>query len=184
MTDTVEHWYAAFTGPNEEERADRSLRQAGYATHLFYELVNRKRPIRGRPDRFRVGWEKVPLYKRYIFVGARAGHGLMDANNADGVSTILHIGHGIDARPAIIPHRVIDALANRADANGIMDHRNLVMRRDLFQAGQLVEMADANPFSGIVFSVTEDTGKVVRAVANILGHLTPIELPAEQLRAI
>lgn len=184
MTDTVAHWYAAFTGPNEEERADRSLRQAGYATHLFYELVNRKRPIRGRPDRFTVGWEKVPLYKRYIFVGEPDGKGLMGANEADGVSTILHIGHGIDARPAIVPHRVIDALATRANDDGIMDHRNEIYERERFTEGQLVEMDEDNPFSGIVFSVTEDTGKVVRAVANILGHLTPIELPYDQLRAI
>jgi transcription antitermination factor NusG len=178
--DTVEHWYAAFTGPSEELKADQSLRAANYATFLPMERVRRRKAVRGRPGQFVITWEDVPLYPRYVFLGARAGQGLYDANTARGVSTVLYAGD----KPCVIPTRAMEAMMSLADANGVMDQRDLVLRRKRFKAGQTVRADSTTPWSGFNFSIESDDGDIVVALGEIFGRLTPIQFRADQLQAI
>jgi len=178
--DTVERWYAAFTGPSEELKADQSLREANYATFLPMERVRRRKPVRGRPGQFVIEWEDVPLYPRYVFLGARKGQGLWDANNARGVSTVLYAGD----HPCVIPTRAMEAMMALADSNGIMDHRDLVLRRKRFAKGQAVRPDSSSPFSGLNISIESDDGDIVIALADLFGRLVPIEFRADQLQAI
>lgn len=180
MTDTVEHWYAAFTGPSEEQKADQSLRAANYATFLPMERVRRKKAVRGRPGQFVIELEDIPLYPRYLFLGARKGQGLYAANNARGVSTVLYAGD----KPCVIPNRAIEAMMSLADANGILSQRDLVLRRKRFAKGQAVRPDSSSPFSGFNFNIQSDNGDIVIAMGLLFGRLTPVEFHANQLQAI
>jgi len=180
MTDTVARWYAAFTGPSEERLADQSLREANYATFLPLERVRRRKPVRGRPGQFVIEWEDVPLYPRYVFLGAREGQGLYATNTARGICTVLYAGD----HPCVIPKRAMEAMMNLADSNGIMDHRDLVLRRKRFAAGQKVRPEISSPWSGIKLSIESDDGDIVVALGDMFGRLVPIQFRADQLQAI
>lgn len=151
MTDIVQSWMVAYTEPKAEQKVELEFRRHNYATCL---LLERRRKAIRRGHRVVIDWLDLPLYPGYVFFGVRPGQGIYDAAETKGVSVILHSGE----RPLVVPHRVMNELIGRADAEGIVrriDEEAPPPPR-LFKRGERVMFSDASPLSGFLGTVAED----------------------------
>jgi hypothetical protein len=171
-SDIVDFWCVGFTKPGAEKKADESLRRENYATLLLLDRVRQSRPWPGRRGQYKIEWLDIPRYKRYVFVGVRPEQGLYAANEADGICTILHRA-GI---PLVVPHKVIDALMKKADADGIVTCTDATLRKP-FEEGQKVRIKTEHPLiGGLVAKILRDTGEAGRLWVEGLGPLGKAEV--------
>ena len=100
-------WYAVMCRPRMEMDADANLRRMRY--HTFTPHLRRRVKV----GRF-VHREVIePLFARYLFLGVRRGMGLYYANEAVGVSTVVHLG----GDPLEIPGKVMTEIMARCDGD-------------------------------------------------------------------
>lgn len=100
-------WFALLCRPRMEEDADRNLRRMRY--HTFFPHLRK----RAKLGRFLIREVIEPLFPRYLFLGVRCGMGLFYANEAIGVSTVVHLG----GDPLEIPARVMTEIMARCDGD-------------------------------------------------------------------
>jgi transcription antitermination factor NusG len=151
LTDTVKSWHVAYTEPKAEMKVEEELKRLNYATWLPIER-RRKKIYRGR--KAVIDWFPFALYPNYVFFGVRPEQGLYGAAETKGVSLILHSGE----TPLVVPHRVMDELMMRGDAEGVVrriDEEAPPPAR-LFKRGARVMFTDASPLSGFLGTVAED----------------------------
>jgi len=182
MGDIVEHWYAVLCIPNGEDKADTNLRREGYAT--FYPR-NRKRFRRKRPHSTitKVVTEDKPLFPGYIFFGVKADQGLFAAKEADGVAAIVSFGQA----PLKIPHKIMDKIMARTDANGIAEFIDEVAKlqgRGEFKEGARMAFADDSPFSKFIAVIKQDFGKEVSVWLEEIGEGREIRVAPELLKSL
>ena len=123
-------WLLLYTKARAESWADINLRKQGFST-----LVPRVR----QRDAF------VPLFPRYVFVGASAGTDFRPAQNTRGVLYVVHCGE----KPARVPLEVIDGIRARMDEHGVVELEDrrvvdpLFARRERERVRALVKFARA-----------------------------------------
>jgi transcription antitermination factor NusG len=100
-------WFAVLCRPRMEEDADRNLRRMRY--HTFFPHLRTRR----KGGRVYVLEIIEPLFPQYLFLGLRKGMGLYYANEAVGVSTVVHLG----GDPLEIPAKVMTEIMARCDGD-------------------------------------------------------------------
>jgi transcription antitermination factor NusG len=156
-------WFAAMTTPRGEELANRNLKRLGYHTFYPFERVRRLRK-RANLDKHVVEWITKPYFPGYLFLCIREGEGLYQANEADGVSTIVHS----NGAPLEIPHTVMDEIMAFTQRDGLVGSVDTVSRKP-YQVGQMVKFQDNSPMSGLLAKISVDNGKEVRVWIKLLG---------------
>jgi len=129
----IPRWYAVFTQPHRETRAATHLRYQGFRTFL---PLHRKTVRHAR--QFRT--IRAPFLPRYLFVELTIGRDRWRSVNGTFGVTSLIMEHD---RPKPVPFGVVEALAERVDAAGMlsMDPRLV--------PGQTVRIV-TGPFAGLV----------------------------------
>ena len=156
-------WYAVMTTPCGEEIANRNLKRLGYMTFYPFQRVRRRRK-RANLDKYVVEWINKPYFPGYLFLGLREGQGLYQANEAEGVSTIVY---GNNA-PLEIPTRVMDEIMANSQRDGLVGAVDTVSRK-LLKPGQLVQFQDNSPMSGLLAQIALDNGKEIKVWIKVLG---------------
>jgi transcriptional antiterminator RfaH len=161
----VLRWYLVHTKPSAETVAQANLERQGYESYLP-RLV--RSVLRGQQRRER----SVPLFPRYLFLRLREGsQPLGPVRSSVGVSGVVRFGPDY----AIVPDEAICQLQARADPlTGL--HR-LTPAKPLV-SGAAVRIA-SGPFDGLegIFQ-REDGAERVIVLLRLLGHDTPVRVPA------
>jgi transcription antitermination factor NusG len=185
---TSDEWYVIRTSIRGEDRAAKSLRQAGYRVYvpkMRKSIFQRRKKI----------WvtRHFGLMVRYIFVrmtrlsrdGRPDWYTLADC---DGVESVL----GIKGQPTAIPRDVVASFVRLQREHRFDEIRHVVVtnrqRRELAQArfrrNEAIRVLEG-PFSGFAGHVTDVTARgAIRTMIEIFGRLTPVEFDAEQLENI
>lgn len=136
-------WYAVLTHPGREARAERELRNQGYAVFLPLRLVEIRLPGKQR----RLATVTRPLYPRYVFAGIeQTGPGQLGVGpiaHTRGVSGVL----GDRLGPLAIPAPVMDRQLRRADRQGIVEITE-VPADHLFVEGQTARFREESLWRG------------------------------------
>lgn len=106
-----EHWYAVYTKPKEEQRADQNLAAWGVETLAPKIQERRTNEFTGRPTYF-----TKPLFPRYIFARFDAERLLRKVRFTRGVQNIV----SLDSRPVIVDDSVIDIIRSRIREDGFV----------------------------------------------------------------
>ncbi|HVV72103.1 MAG TPA: transcription termination/antitermination NusG family protein [Verrucomicrobiae bacterium] len=158
------HWYAVYTKPQSEAKADQELRRLGYYTFAPFQRVRRRRK-RPNSNVYLVDWVDRPYFANYIFVSIRNDEeSLFGVSSANGVSSVVYFG----GEPLRIPHRVMDEIMAKADENGIIASLDATECRRL-AAGSKVHFHRDTVFSGFIAEVAIDAGKEIRVWLDLLG---------------
>src|ERR1700757_3478156 len=105
-----ERWYAVHTLPFAEARAEHQLRRQEFRTFQ----PKRQKKIRHARKLHTV---EAPFFPRYLFIVLDLGrHQWRSVNGTFGVSRLVMRGD----RPHPVPHGVVEALIEAADAHGIL----------------------------------------------------------------
>lgn len=151
MTDIVQSWHVAYTEPRVEMKVEQELRRLNYATWLPIER-RRKKVYRGTKPV--IDWFPLPLYPNYVFFGVRPDQGLYEAAQTKGLTMILHNGD----TPLIVPKKVMDALIEQGDAEGVVRRidEEAPPPPTIFNRGDRVQFVDESPLSGFLATVAKD----------------------------
>lgn len=151
-------WFAVFSLPNQEARAEREL--ANQSFDIF--LPRRQRTIRHAR---RTKSVMAPLFPRYLFVKldlSRARWRSIDSTC--GVAHIVRFGE----LPAPVPQGVVEALIATSDGRGVI-HLD-----DLLRPGQTVRLV-AGPFAEQLGSLHRlDGAESVRILLDIMGRCVEV----------
>lgn len=184
-------WYVIRTNIKSEDKAERNLRDAGFATYApwqKFERFNTRKKVW-------LQWA-MRLAPRYLFLEAP------DANvpwyvirACEGVESVL----GINGTPHRLSGTEVAALDEimAAEAGFVFDetragklHRREIGKtkkettRMKFPVGSKVRISDG-PFTSFNGEVTNVNGRGhISVLASIFGRLTPVELEAGQVEAI
>jgi transcription antitermination factor NusG len=161
-------WFAVLCKPRAEMDADRNLRRMNY--HTFVPHMRRRQ----KAGRFVTREIIEPLFPRYLFLGVRQGQSLYYANEAEGVSTVIHLG----GEPLEIPEPVMNELFARCDGEG---DRILPPRKGkpIFggKPGDQVFLGEkAGAFFGFTLEILRVEGSRV-----ILDWVTELDVPLEHV---
>jgi transcriptional antiterminator RfaH len=108
--DAAGAWFVAYTEVNGETRAARHLENQGLQTFL-----PRYRKLRRHARRIQT--VLAPLFPRYVFVRLDLGRDRWrSVNGTRGVQRLVCCGD----RPAVVPAGVVEEIAARADAAGVV----------------------------------------------------------------
>ena len=104
-------WYAVYTKPKEEQRAEMNLCAWGVETLAPKVLERRTNEFSGRPTYF-----IKPLFPRYIFARFDAESMLRKVHYTRGVQSIVCI----DAQPVKVDEGVIEVIKSRIREDGFV----------------------------------------------------------------
>jgi transcriptional antiterminator RfaH len=149
-------WYVAHTNARAEWMAHKELRRKGFDTlYLHYRsTIKHARKV--------IGVLK-PYFPRYVFVKVDGGQAFGHVNRAAGVATVINGPGG----PLEIPPDVIDELASRANAAGLVDVPD-PKHRERMLAGRMVRIM-GGPLEGLIAQVALDEGERVRVWLEMFG---------------
>jgi transcriptional antiterminator RfaH len=102
-------WYAIYTKPKEEPRADMNLAAWGVETLAPKILERRTNEFSGKPSYF-----VKPLFPRYIFARFNAERLLRKVHYTRGVHSIV----SLDGRPIKVDESVIEVVKSRIKEDG------------------------------------------------------------------
>lgn len=171
----VDQWYIVRTNPQCENRAVRSLTEAGFDA---YTPILRKPIIHHRTKKRIV--REFPLMRGYIFLGMGGPQRHWGfVRKCDGVKSIL----GIDGRPLAIDTADVEAFRSRELAGEWDGEKKRKTRTHGFFKDQEVFIKNG-PFTGFVAHVVDPRGlKAIRAVLSIFGRATEMTIPCDYLEA-
>lgn len=177
-TDTV--WYVVQTNIKCEARAEKALRAARYRV---YAPKMKKTIIHHRTKEYID--RTFALFNRYLFVGAPRGKiDWFVVRSRDGVEKVL----GIDGVPISVDRKLIGdvMLAQRRGAfNDLISKSKRATIEKRHPIGSRLMVRPNTPFPGFHGQVTGVTGRgTVKALIQVLGRLTPVELKPEDITAI
>lgn len=172
------HWFIIRTNIRCEQRAVRSLRAKGYRAYL---PVMRK-DVFQRRKRVMVT-RKFVLFNRYLFVGIPADRlDFYTARRCDGVECFL----GINGQPARVSRETVARFLmaqRRGEFNDLLPKTKKDAARSRFPVGSRLRVRGGDhPFGGFYGRVSKIKGRgVVRAMLDIFGGLTPVDLRFEDI---
>lgn len=159
----MKNWYAVYTQPRNEERAQEHLLRQNFGVRLPRYL---KRTSHAR----RVTMVPAPLFPRYLFVSFDVGqHRWRAIRSTRGVIDL--VGNG--ENPIPVPQAVITEIERHCDDNGyVVLARHLDLKR-----GRRIRI-DAGPFNGTeaIFEARRDADRVV-ALLSLMGREVVVQLP-------
>lgn len=162
----MEHWYAVFTKPRQEQRALENLVRQGY--HTFLPKIRSKRILRGK---YLVVVE--PLFSRYLFVRCD----LEQSNSSSirstfGVSGLVRFGEHIPD----IPDAFVEELLERTDCDAIDEDAPIE-----FKPGQTVRI-ETGPLAGTQAIFQGKSGEErALLLLDILGRQTRAQVRIDSL---
>lgn len=187
-------WLALIVAPRMEEAAAEALRDAGYIAWYpqTVETVTRQwRRVRVKVNR--------PLFPRYVFAGAAEVAGRFSwpsrsvcrkiAQMAASGLPIGHVGgdqekvgmldcdHVVRIVGAVGPGLMADLSRRQAGGEFVAE-----LRQSLYRRGSRVRIIDG-PYQGLEGIVDRAAGARIKALAEMMGRLVPVELDAVQVRA-
>lgn len=160
---TDKFWFALYTKPRNEFKAEQQLIAAGIANYLptitlLKQWSDRKKKV------------TEPLLRGYIFIYANEVERLNSLEQKSIVRCVFDIG-----RPARIPAWQIDNLKTMLETKAdIIVHKGIV-------PGAKVIIKDG-PFEGIIGTVVQgETGKSISVVIDLLNRSVITRLPDESI---
>ncbi|MGU3496369.1 transcription termination/antitermination protein NusG [Xanthobacteraceae bacterium A53D] len=171
-------WYAVMSRAGMEGKANTELRRLGFWTFYPFERVRLRRKIPNR-DAYLVTSVERPLFSRYLFVAIRPGQSMRSISDAKAVATVVYMA----GEPLRIAERVIDAIMERADEDGLVAARDEASRVR-FEPGQVVRFVPESPLAGLIFAVAADAGKSVKLVAQLFGAEREMEVHPSLLESM
>ena len=158
---TDKFWFALYTKPRNEFKAEQQLATAGISNYLpnvtlLKQWSDRKKKI------------TEPLLRGYIFIHANEEERLISLEQQSIVRCIFDVG-----RPARIPDWQIDNLKTMLKTKvDIIVHKGIVPGAKVIIKG--------GPFEGIVGTVVEgETGKSISVAIDLLNRSVIARLPDE-----
>ncbi len=114
-------WYAVYTRPREENRAESNLRAWGLTTFMPKVKGNRFNPFTTRPlDTIE------PLFPRYLFANFDAATLLHKVTFTRGVRSVV----GFGSSPTSVNEEVIGQIRSQTDVNGVVVFDNEIKNGD------------------------------------------------------
>lgn len=162
-------WYALTTVPQKEFLAEAILRQRGFDTFL---PVHKKwrRPNKFIRERRLISY---PLMRGYIFVREPLWVELFRLRIVTGVVGIE--GEPMPISDGSMAHFFKAEFMPRPEEKYMKPHKE-------FKVGDMAEIS-AGPLAGRILHISDIHGKSARAVLDLLGKDTPIEIDLENLEA-
>ncbi|MCH7962400.1 MAG: UpxY family transcription antiterminator [Bacteroidetes bacterium] len=158
---TDKFWFALYTKPRNEFKAEHQLIEAGITNYLptvtlLKQWSDRKKKV------------TEPLLRGYIFIYANEGERLVSVEQQSIVRCVFDVG-----RPARIPDWQIDNLRTMLETNeDVIVHKGIV-------PGAKVIIKDG-PFEGIIGTVVKgETGKSISVSIDLLNRSVIARLPKE-----
>jgi transcriptional antiterminator RfaH len=159
----MKQWYAVYTQPRSEERAQEHLARQGFEVFL-------PRYLKRRSHARRVTERPAPLFPRYLFVSFDASQQRWRAiRSTRGVVDL--VGNG--ETPIPVPEAVIGEIERRRDADGYV-----VLARHLdLKKGMRIKI-DTGPFAATeaIFEAKRDEDRVI-ALLSLMGREVVVQLP-------
>ena len=160
-----ERWYAVHTLPFAEARAERQLRRQEFRTFQpkRHKTIRHARKLK---------MIEAPFFPRYLFIVLDLNrHQWRSVNGTIGVSRLVMCGD----RPNPVPHGVVEALVEVADARGILQFGRKL------QLGGSVRLL-AGPFAEqiAILNKLDDAGRV-QVLLYILGRQVAISTEGNNL---
>jgi transcriptional antiterminator RfaH len=159
----MKQWFAVYTQPRNEERAQEHLLRQGFEVCLPLYLKRRSHARR-------VQLAPAPLFPRYLFVSFDASRQRWRAiRSTRGVIDLVCNGE----TPVPVPATVVDEIQRRRDADGyVVLARHLDLKR-----GMRIRI-DYGPFaaSEAIFEATRDEDRVI-ALLSLMGREVVVQLP-------
>jgi len=159
----MKHWYAVYTQPRNEERAQEHLLRQGFEVFLPQYL-------RRRSHARRVSIVPTPLFPRYLFVSFDVSQQRWRAiRSTRGVIDLVRNGE----TPVPVPETVIQEMERRRDGDGfVILARHLELKR-----GSKIRI-DSGPFATheAIFEAVRDADRVV-ALLSLMGREVVVQVP-------
>lgn len=159
----MKQWYAVYTQPRNEERAQEHLLRQGFEVFL-------PRYLKRRSHARRVTMAPAPLFPRYLFVSFDADQQRWRAiRSTRGVVDLVSNGD----HPVPVPDAVVKEIERRRDADGyVVLARHLDLKR-----GMRIRI-DAGPFAATeaIFEAMRDEDRVV-ALLSLMGREVVVQVP-------
>lgn len=171
----MSEWFIVRTNPQCENKAVRSLMESGFEA---YAPVIRKEVVHHRSKKKLV--REFPLLRGYVFLGmAGPIRHWGFVRKCDGVKSVL----GIDGRPLAIATNDVEAFRSRELAGEWDATAKKKVRAHCFVNGQKLRVKDG-PFTSFIAEVVDARGqKAVRAIIDLFGRATEMEIPSDYLEA-
>jgi transcription antitermination factor NusG len=162
VPDLDKHWFALYTKPKHEFKAETGIGSFGIETYLPAVTVKKKWSDRVKSVR-------EPLLRGYIFIYADEKERLASLTAAGIVSTVCFEGH-----PARIPEWQIDGLKK------MLQHDGEILVSDRIPAGTKVKVITW-PFEGMIGIVEENQNneKYLSIAIEILNRTVSVRLPSD-----
>lgn len=155
-------WYAVYTQPRNEQRAQEHLVRQGFDVFL-------PRYLKRRSHARKIEMVPAPLFPRYLFIAFDATDMHWRAvRSTRGVIDIVR--NGVD--PVPVPEPVIDSIKNRQDPDGFVT----LARQAPFKRGAKIRI-DVGPFaeSEAIFESMRAEDRVV-ALLSLMGRKVVVQL--------
>lgn len=116
MSDTIDpyelpEWYAIYTHPKQEDRADSNLRALGVETYNPKLKARRFNEFTGQPI-----YLSKPLFPRYFFARFKVNELLRKVCFTRGVRSVVSVGHA----PVPVNEEIINFIRSREDEEGFI----------------------------------------------------------------
>jgi transcriptional antiterminator RfaH len=159
----MKQWYAVYTQPRNEERAQDHLLRQGFDVFL-------PRYLKRRSHARRVTVVPMPLFPRYLFVSFDPSQQRWRAiRSTRGVIGLVSNGD----TPVPVPSDVVSEIERRRDADGyVVLARHLDLKR-----GMRIRI-DSGPFAATeaIFEAKRDDERVI-ALLTLMGREVVVQLP-------
>jgi len=159
----MKQWYAVYTQPRNEERAQEHLQRQGFEVFL-------PRYLKRRSHARRVTMVPAPLFPRYLFASFDADQQRWRAiRSTRGVVDLVCNGD----IPVPVPESVVSEIERRQDVDGyIVLGRHLDLKR-----GMRIRI-DAGPFAAMdaIFEAKRDEERII-ALLSLMGREVVVQVP-------
>jgi transcriptional antiterminator RfaH len=159
----MKQWYAVYTQPRNEERAQEHLIRQGFEVFL-------PRYLKRRSHARRVTIVPAPLFPRYLFIAFDASQQRWRAiPSTRGVVNLVSNGE----TPVPVPEAVVKEIERRCDADGyVVLARHLDLKR-----GAKIRI-DSGPFAAYeaIFEAQRDADRIV-ALLSLMGREVVVQVP-------
>lgn len=156
----TEKWYAIYTKPRHEKKADDLLQEKNIET--FLPMIRRVRQWKDRKKKV-----DIPLFRSYMFVRIDYKY-RYDVLQTHGVVKIINF-NGV---PAVVPDWQIEGLRK------IIEYPDSIQLENYLQAGELVRVLEG-PFKDLIGTVKQIRGED-RLIITIEGIMQTISVEIDR----